>query len=112
MGKIKDPATVEKIIPLLFDKDPKVRGKAVHTLGEIGDPRATAHISRHLADSDIFVRQLAEEALKKLGTPDSEIAAWKKKAEGMTLDDLYAAQLTYQKTLTEKEELQARLENA
>ncbi len=111
LGKIKDPATVEKIIPLLFDKDPKVRGKAVHTLGEIGDPRATAHISRHLADSDIFVRQLAEEALKKLGTPDSEIAAWKKKAEGMTLDDLYAAQLTYQKTLTEKEELQAKLEN-
>ena len=111
LGKIKDPATVEKIIPLLFDKDPKVRGKAVHTLGEIGDPRATAHISRHLADSDIFVRQLAEEALKKLGTPDSEIAAWKNKAEGMTLDDLYAAQLTYQKTLTEKEELQAKLEN-
>jgi HEAT repeat protein len=111
LGKIKDPATVEKIIPLLFDKDPKVRGKAVHTLGEIGDPSAAGHISRHLADSDIFVRQLAEEALKKLGTPDAEIAAWKKKAEGMTLDDLYAAQLTYQKTLTEKEELKARLEN-
>ena len=29
----------------------------------------------------------------------------------MTLDDLYAAQLKYQKTLTEKEELQAKLEN-
>jgi hypothetical protein len=34
-----------------------------------------------------------------------------KKAAGMTLDDLYTAQLTYQKTLTEKEALQARLEN-
>ena len=29
----------------------------------------------------------------------------------MTLDDLYSAQLTYQKTLTEKKELQAKLEN-
>jgi hypothetical protein len=111
LGKIKDPATVQKILPLLYDKDPKIRGKAVHTLGEIGDSKATVHISRHLADSDIFVRKLAEDALKKLGSPDEEIEAWKKKAEGMTLDELYTAQLTYQKTLTEKEELQAKLEN-
>ncbi|MGD8739814.1 MAG: HEAT repeat domain-containing protein, partial [Desulfobacterales bacterium] len=111
LGKIKDPATIEKILPLLYDKDPKIRGKAVHTLGEIGDSSATVHISRHLADSDIFVRKLAEDALKKLGSPDEEIEGWKKKAEGMTLDDLYSAQLTYQKTLTEKEELQAKLEN-
>ena len=111
LGKIKDPATVEKIIPLLYDKDPKVRGKAVHTLGEIGDPKATVHISRHLADSDLFVRKLAENALKKLGSPDEKIEAWKKKAAGMTLDDLYTAKLTYQKTLTEKEALQAKLQN-
>jgi hypothetical protein len=111
LGKIKDPATVEKILPLLYDKDPKIRGKAVHTLGAIGDSSATVPISRHLADSDIFVRKLAEDALKKLGSPDEEIEAWKKKAEGMTLDDLYSAQLTYQKTLTEKKELQAKLEN-
>lgn len=111
LGKIKDPAAIENIIPLLYDKDPKVRGKAVHTLGEIGDPKVSVHISRHLADSDIFVRKLAEDALKKLGSPDEKIEAWKKKAAGMTLDDLYTAQLTYQKTLTEKEALQARLEN-
>jgi hypothetical protein len=111
LGKIKDPTTVEKILPLLYDKDPKIRGKAVHTLGEIGDSQATVPISRHLADSDLFVRKLAEEALIKLGRPGEEIAAWKKKAEGMTLDELYSTQLTYQKTLTEKEELRAKLEN-
>ena len=111
LGKIKDPATVEKILPLLFDEDPQIRGKAVHTLGEIGDSRATVPISRHLADSDLSVRKLAEGALQKLKIPAEKIEAWKKKAEGMTLEDLYSAQLTYQKALTEKEELQARLEN-
>ena len=111
LGKIKDPTTVEEILPLLYDKDPKIRGKAVHTLGEIENSQATVPISRHLADSDIFVRKLAEEALIKLGRPEEEIEAWKKKAEGMTLDELYSAQRTYQKTLTEKEALQAKLEN-
>jgi HEAT repeat protein len=81
LGKIKDPATVEKILPLLYDKDPKIRGKSVQTLGEIGDSQAAVPISRHLADSDLFVRKLAEEALIKLGRPKEEIKAWKKKAE-------------------------------
>ena len=111
LGKIRDPSTIEKILPLLYDEDPKIRGKAVHTLGEIGDSRATVPISRHLADSDLFVRKLAEEALIKLGRSAEEIEAWKKKAEAMTLDELYSAQLTYQRTLTEKEELRAKLEN-
>ncbi|MGD2038009.1 MAG: HEAT repeat domain-containing protein [Desulfobacterales bacterium] len=82
LGKIKDPATIEKILPLLYDKDPEIRGKAVHTLGEIGDSQAAVPISRHLADSDLFVRKLAEEALIKLGRPKEEIKAWKKSRAG------------------------------
>jgi HEAT repeat protein len=88
LGKIKDPETVDDIFPLLYDQDPQLRGKAIHTLGEIGDSRAIAPISHHLADSDFYVRKLAEDALRKLGTAEDEISAWKKKAEGMTLDDL------------------------
>ncbi|MGD9411646.1 MAG: HEAT repeat domain-containing protein [Desulfobacterales bacterium] len=110
LGKIKDPATVEKILPLLYDKDPKIRGKSVQTLGEIGDSQAAVPISRHLADSDLFVRKLAEEALIKLERPEEEIKAWKKKAEGMTLEaEITKLSVAAERTRTEAENAKKEL---
>jgi HEAT repeat protein len=109
LGKIQDPNSVESILPLLFDDDPSIRAQAIHTLGEIGDPRAMGRISLLLADKDPFVKEIAEANLKRLGASKEKIRDWKRKAEGLTIDDVYTAKLSYEKTLTEKAALQAKL---
>jgi hypothetical protein len=44
-----------------------------------------------------------------LGATEEQILDWEKKAKTITLDDLYQEKLTYQKAISEKEALQARL---
>jgi HEAT repeat protein len=109
LGKIKDPRSVDSILPLLFDSHPGIRGKAIYTLGEIGDSKAIGRISMFLADKDPFVRDLSETSLKKLGVSEEKIQDWKIKAQSLSLDDVYKAKISCEKAITEKEELQARL---
>ena len=66
LGKGKSKAAVLPISRLLMNKDPKVRGKAVETLGEIGDPSAIEHIIGALRDEDFcLVRKSAIAALSQ-----------------------------------------------
>ena len=111
LGNIKDQSSVESIFPLLFENDQNVRAQAIHTLGEIGDPRAIGRISLLLADKDPFIRELAEANLKRLGASDEQIKDWKRKAEDLTIDDVFEAKISYEKALIEKATLQAKLEN-
>ena len=53
----------------------------------------------------------AELALKKLGASEGQILDWKKKAKTIALDDLYKEKLTYQKAISEKQALQAKLKS-
>jgi hypothetical protein len=64
-----------------------------------------------LADEDETVREAAEAALKKLGVPKKKIEERKKKAEQLSIEDVYQTKTTYQKAIAEKEKLKAKLES-
>ncbi len=111
LGNIKDPSSKKSIYGVLYDEIPLVRIKAIRALGEIGDPEAIDRISFLLADTNIYVKNTAELVLIKLGVSEQNILDWKRKAEQVSLDDVYRSKLAYQKVLNEKEELQVKLEN-
>jgi HEAT repeat protein len=83
---------VEKLLPLLKDKDELVRKRAVIVLGQIKDSGVLEPLMEMLNDSDWFTRLSAAAALEQLGDergreaikplmkdPDL-LAAWKKRA--------------------------------
>jgi HEAT repeat protein len=109
LAAIKDPHSIDSIYPLLFDNDPSIRAQAAFALGEIGDPRAIGRISLLLADNDPFVVEIAEASLKRLGATGEKIKEWKEKATGLTIDDLYASKRSYEKAISEKAVLEAKL---
>jgi hypothetical protein len=111
LGAIKAPQSVDAISTALYDQDYQIRLKVILSLERVGHPKAIEPLSLLLADDKKDVRIKAELALKKLGASEKDIINWKKKAKSITLDDLYKAKLTYQKAISEKEALQARLEN-
>ncbi len=107
--KLKD--TSDHIISMLFDEDPMIRWKAVHALGERYNPKSVDKISLLLADNDASVRDSAEMVLKKLGVPQNRISRWKKKAKEMSFDDVYRTKLAYERAVSEKSQLQERVNN-
>jgi HEAT repeat protein len=109
LGNIKDPSSKESIYGVLYDEVPLVRIEAIRALGEIGDAEAVDRISILLADKNSYVRNTAESVLIKLGVSEEKLADWKIKAEQLSLEDVYRSKLAYQKVLTEKEELQSKL---
>ncbi|MGD2186715.1 MAG: HEAT repeat domain-containing protein, partial [Desulfobacterales bacterium] len=109
LGAIKDPESVDAISMALYDPDDQIRLKVIRSLESVGHPKAIKPLSILLADDKKDVRIKAALALKKLGATEEQILDWEKKAKTITLDDLYQEKLTYQKAISEKEALQARL---
>lgn len=111
LGYLKSPNSIEAIYPLLYDKNSNIRFKALHTLGEIGNPKVIDHVSLLLADRDESVKSLAEKVLRELGVSEQKIGDWKKKAEHLSLEDVYRSKLAYQRAVIEKETLKEKLES-
>jgi HEAT repeat protein len=111
LAHIKDKGSAEDIFPLLFDDNPRIRWKAVHVLGEIGNPSAIDHINILLADKDRMVRESAESVLRELGAEEEKIQDWKRKANELSIEDVYLAKTTYKRAIVEKEALEAKLES-
>ncbi|MCD4674400.1 MAG: caspase family protein [Desulfobacula sp.] len=99
----------DAVISILFDEDPLIRWKAVHALGEMYNPKSVDKISLLLTDNDESVRNSAEQVLRKIGVPQERIILWKEKAKEMSLDDVYRTRLAYEKAVSEKTELQEKV---
>ena len=108
---IKSSEAMEAVLPLLLDEDAKIRWKAVHTLGEIGDPGAAGRIGFLLGDPDKSVRAISSNVLGDLGISDEKIADWEKKAEQLSIDDVYRTSQAYQKAEIEKKALAKQLKS-
>ena len=111
LGKIKTEESMKAVFVMLFDTDANIRWKAVHTLGEIGNPQAAGRIGFLLADPDNSVRGISENVLIKLGIPKKKIADWRKKADQLSIDEVYRTKVAYQKAEIEKQELVKKLES-
>ena len=109
--EIKSSEAMEAVLPLLLDKDANIRWKAVHTLGEIGDPGAAGRIGFLLGDPDKSVRAISSNVLRDLGISEDKIADWGKKAEQLSIDDVYRTSQAYQKAEIEKQELAKQLKS-
>jgi HEAT repeat protein len=111
LGAIKAPKSIDAISMALYDQDDQIRLKVIQSLESVGHPKAMEPLSILLADDNKDVRIKAELTLKKLGASEGQISDWKKKAKTITLDDLYKQKVTYQKAISEKQALQARLKS-
>ena len=111
LGKIKTTESMEAVLPMLLDDDANIRWQAVHTLGQIGDPRAAGRIGFLLGDPDKSVRSISKNVLKELGISEEKIADWEKKAEQLSIDEVYRTKQAYQKAEIEKQELAKKLKS-
>jgi len=111
LGAIKAPESIDAISMALYDQDDQIRLKVIQSLERVGHPKAIEPLSILLADDNKDVRIKAELALKKLGASKGQILDWKRKAKTITLDDLYKQKVTYQKAISEKQALQAKLKS-
>lgn len=66
LGKIKDPRTVDALIPLLKNKNYLVRSWSAHALREIKDPRALDALMASLKDEYSLVRWKSAAALGEI----------------------------------------------
>jgi hypothetical protein len=111
LGHIKTTESMEAVLPLLLDDDPQIRWKAINTLGEIGNPKAADHIAFLLNDPESFVRTSAKAVLEELGISEEKIADWTKKAQQVSLDEVYRTKLAHQRAEIEKQQLVKKLES-
>ena len=66
LGFMRAEETLNDIVALLDDPNPRVRGDAAYSLGLMGSETANAALKKATADSDELVRFFAEEALKRI----------------------------------------------
>ncbi len=111
VSHIKSSKTMQAVLPLILDDDAGIRWKAVHTLGQIDDPRAAGRIGFLLGDPDNDVRSISKNVLKELGVSEEKIADWEKKAEQLSIDEVYRTKQAYEKAEIEKKELAKQLKS-
>jgi HEAT repeat protein len=111
VSHIKSGEGMEAVLPVLLDDDADIRWKAVHTLGQIGDPRAAGRIGFLLGDPDESVRSISKNVLKELGISEEKIDDWQKKAEQLSIDEVYRTKQAYEKAEIEKKELVKKLKS-
>lgn len=66
LGFMRAEETLNDIVALLDDPNPRVRGDAAYSLGLMGSETANAALKKATTDSDELVRFFAEEALKRI----------------------------------------------
>ncbi len=81
LGAIKDPLTVDSLIPKLEDSRSEVRKAAAIALGGIGDSRALKPLIKALANRDLETRRAAAEALGSIRSEEGTDALMKAVAD-------------------------------
>lgn len=109
MAEMKPKNHTAAVYPLLFDKDYRMRIKALNTLIAIHNPESANRISLLLIDRNKAVRQRAEAALRTLGVPTDTIEAWRAKAQQLNMDSYFESWRDYNRTVSEKKVLEKKL---
>ena len=71
-----DQSTIQKLVSLTFDENPKVRKDAARKLAEVEDPAAVFALMELSYDKELDVRKVAQEILDKKKSAEQEVMSF------------------------------------
>ncbi len=71
LGDIKDPATIDYLLPFLEAKEDSLRIAAIKALGSIGDSRVVTRLAKLLREENASIVKEAAKALGNIGDPSA-----------------------------------------